>query len=127
MHHSEEYAEVRDANDFRIGFKKVDSHAFCTTGYSPILNFELKDNQNIHEQVEKLESEYGAMLDGDVKIDENFEIATLKSTDGHMISLIKVKYDEAIDNEDELSSVSQETSLDPRQQEIRRLLESLKL
>ena len=28
LHHSEEYAEVRDANDFRIAFKKVDSHAF---------------------------------------------------------------------------------------------------
>mmetsp|Transcript_7532 Transcript_7532/g.8562 ORF Transcript_7532/g.8562 Transcript_7532/m.8562 type:complete len:128 (+) Transcript_7532:121-504(+) len=127
MHHSEDYAEVRDANDFRIGFKKVESHAFCTTGYSPILNFQLKDGQNINTQVKKLEDEYGAKLDGEIQIDNDFEIATVKSEDGHMVSLMKVKYDEIIDNEDDLSSISQESNLDPRQQEIRRLLDSLKL
>ena len=43
-----------------------------------------------------------------------------------MVSLIKLKYDE-IENEDDISPIKQESSLDPRQQEIRRLLESLKL
>ncbi|CAI2382966.1 unnamed protein product [Moneuplotes crassus] len=127
MHHSEDYAEVRDSNDFRIGFQRVDSHAFTTTGYSPILNFQLKDGQDIYEQVSKLEKEYGAALDGEICKDDNFEIATLRSKDGHMVSLMKIKYDEQIDDEDGLNTVNQEATLDPRQQEIRRLLDSLKL
>ena len=77
-----------------LHLNKVDSHAFCTTGYSPILNFQLKDNQDIHTQVSKLETEYGATLDGEVQVDDDFEIASLKSQDGHMVSLVKVKYDD---------------------------------
>ena len=127
MHHSQDYAEVRDANDFRIAFKRVDSHAFWTTGYSPMLNFQLKDNEDIEGLVKKLESDYGAKLDGDVQKDDYFEVATMRSEDGHMVSLLKVKYDETIDNEEDLSTIKQESSLDPRQQEIRRLLDSLKL
>ena len=75
----------------------------------------------------KLEHDYGATIDGEVQKDDHFEVATLRSQDGHMVSVMKVLYEEEIDNEDGLNSMSEEASLDPRQQEIKRLLDSMKL
>ena len=126
IHKSDDYAEIKDSNGFRIGFKQVTSQAFWSTGYSPILNFQLKNHENIDEYTKKLQEEYLAQLDGEIQKDELYEVATLRSEDGQMVSLIKANYQEEVDDED-LSTLKQESMLDPRQQEIRRLLESLKL
>ena len=93
---------------------------------SRILNFQLKNHENIDEYTKKLQEEYSAQLDGEIQKDEFYEVATLRSEDGQMVSLIKANYQEEVDDED-LSTLKQESMLDPRQQEIRRLLESLKL
>ena len=90
------------------------------------MNFQLKNHENIDEYTKKLQEEYSAQLDGEIQKDEFYEVATLRSEDGQMVSLIKANYQEEVDDED-LSTLKQESMLDPRQQEIRRLLESLKL
>jgi hypothetical protein len=68
----------------------------------------------------KLQLEHSCRIDGDIEEDENLESVMVWTMDGHMISLTKFKVEEK-----EVESKPEE--LDERQQEIRRILESLKL
>jgi hypothetical protein len=59
------------------------------------------------------------MLDGKIQLSPTLESALLRTPDGHMISLTYLS--EAV------SEPEKPEELDPRQQEIRRILDSLKL
>ena len=59
------------------------SEASASTGYSPILSFNVPD---LDERVAALIG-HGASLDGPIKYPPHGKVAALRSPDGHMISL----------------------------------------
>jgi catechol 2,3-dioxygenase-like lactoylglutathione lyase family enzyme len=117
VHQSETYAELKDERDARIAIREVDSEAFLSTGYSPILSIAM--SEPLAPLATKLQESHNCSVDGQVVASEALETVMLRTADGHMVGLVR-----------ELTTVEEPGAveeLDERQQEIRRLLDSLKL
>jgi len=80
----DEWAEL-EAGSARIAFKKVDSEAHRTSGYTPFLSFDVAD---MDATVPKL-LQLGATLDGPIKYHAHGKVAALRAPDGPMISLFE--------------------------------------
>eukprot|EP00894_Picocystis_sp_ML_P002966 jgi/Pico_ML_1/53483/g4020.t1 len=80
----DEWAEL-EAGSARIAFKKVDSEAHRTSGYTPFLSFDVAD---MDATVPKL-LQLGATLDGPIKYHAHGKVAAMRAPDGPMISLFE--------------------------------------
>jgi hypothetical protein len=58
------------------------SLAYCTYGFSPILNFELSQGEDMTELLEKAATHYKCQLDGEVVEDSFLKIACLRMEEG---------------------------------------------
>ena len=67
--------------------KCSNSLAFCTYGYSPILNFEMGQGEDLQELLQKASTQYKCKLDGDVVADQYLKIACLRLEEGQTVSL----------------------------------------
>jgi len=63
--------------------------ADCSTGYSPILSFEVDDMDSTIQRIMML----GGRLDGPIKYPIEGKIASVRSPDGHMIGLFEANLD----------------------------------
>mmetsp|Transcript_23790 Transcript_23790/g.45239 ORF Transcript_23790/g.45239 Transcript_23790/m.45239 type:complete len:125 (-) Transcript_23790:159-533(-) len=79
---TERWAELQ-AGSTKIALKAADGEAFVSTGYSPILSFNVLD---LDVTVNKL-LQLGASLDGPIKYPPHGKVAALRAPDGHMIGL----------------------------------------
>lgn len=80
----QEWAEL-EAGSTRIAFKRVDSEAHRTCGYTPFLSFDVED---MDVMVPKL-LQLGGTLDGPIKYHAHGKVAALRAPDGPMISLFE--------------------------------------
>eukprot|EP00293_Proteomonas_sulcata_P016123 CAMPEP_0184304214 /NCGR_PEP_ID=MMETSP1049-20130417/13795_1 /TAXON_ID=77928 /ORGANISM="Proteomonas sulcata, Strain CCMP704" /LENGTH=132 /DNA_ID=CAMNT_0026615971 /DNA_START=70 /DNA_END=468 /DNA_ORIENTATION=- len=78
------FAEVK-AGETVIALKAADSEAACTTGYTPLLQFDVEDMDMIIPQCLSM----GANLDGPIKYPSHGKVASLRSPCGHMIGLFE--------------------------------------
>lgn len=113
---------------------KPGSLAYATYGFSPILNFELSQGEDIQELIQKATSGYHCQLDGDVVEDTYLKIACLRMEEGQTVSLTQVMLEHEAEVEYEKfikeeggSRYDKESQLDAKQQELRKLFESIKL
>merc|ERR1711976_21504 len=83
---TERWAELRGgATDTTLALKASDGEAFCTTGYSPFLQFTVQDMDSTLPRLLSM----GAVLDGPVKYPVEGKTAALRAPDGHMIGLFE--------------------------------------
>mmetsp|Transcript_5945 Transcript_5945/g.6826 ORF Transcript_5945/g.6826 Transcript_5945/m.6826 type:complete len:126 (+) Transcript_5945:131-508(+) len=68
-----------------ILLKVAERESDCSTGYTPILCFDVDD---VDETVKRL-MEHGGVLDGPIKYPTFGKVAAVRSPDGHMISLFE--------------------------------------
>mmetsp|Transcript_5810 Transcript_5810/g.10351 ORF Transcript_5810/g.10351 Transcript_5810/m.10351 type:complete len:140 (-) Transcript_5810:47-466(-) len=108
---SEELAELRDAHDFRLLLKKVESEAYCSTGFSPVCVFEVEDFEDRLERVKK----HGAQVDGD----PIGRLVCFRAPDGHMFALKE--------KEQEPDSAVQDAADSATTQELKKLFQKLKI
>ena len=66
-----------------ISLQAVSSEAQVTTGYSPILNFQVDDMDTTIARCVQM----GGNLDGPIQYPAHGKVAALRSPDGHMIGL----------------------------------------
>jgi catechol 2,3-dioxygenase-like lactoylglutathione lyase family enzyme len=69
--------------NFRLSIKSVESEAQLSTGYSPILTFDVDDMDGTVARCAQM----GAHLDGPIQYPAHGKVATLRAPDGHMIGL----------------------------------------
>lgn len=81
---TERWAEL-ESGGTTIALKAADSQAYCSTGYSPILSFNVGDLQ---ETLTKL-LHLGAEMDGAIQYPAQAKVVAVRAPDGHMISLIE--------------------------------------
>lgn len=93
---SDEFAQLVDRtapqdgvdNGIRVGtivLQRVDKEAECSTGYSPILQFDVEDMDTVVQQVLM----QGGRLDGPIKYPVEGRVASVRSPDGHMVGLFE--------------------------------------
>eukprot|EP00656_Telonema_subtile_P000893 TRINITY_DN10429_c0_g1_i4.p1 TRINITY_DN10429_c0_g1~~TRINITY_DN10429_c0_g1_i4.p1 ORF type:complete len:121 (+),score=26.77 TRINITY_DN10429_c0_g1_i4:76-438(+) len=79
---SDTWAEF-DTGLSKLVLKAAEEEAACSTGYSPLLNFEVPDlDSTVPELLMR-----GAVLDGPIKYPRQGKVAAIRSPDGHMIGL----------------------------------------
>ena len=83
LHGTDSYAELTDGSA-RFMLRAAPTLAHASMGYSPMLNFEIDD---IDELVKRAKDEYDAQLDGDVAEDDYLKFACLRTPCGLSISL----------------------------------------
>ncbi|KAI7844177.1 hypothetical protein COHA_002312 [Chlorella ohadii] len=81
---TERWAELT-AGRSTLALKAADGEAYCTTGYSPVLTFDVEDLQST--LVRCLER--GATMDGAIQHSPHGKVAALRGPDGVMISLVE--------------------------------------
>lgn len=108
---SEELAELKDSADFRILLKKVESEAFCSTGFSPMCVFEVEDFEERLERVKR----HGAVIDGD----PIGKLVCFRAPDGHMFALKE--------KELEVETLADEVTDSATTQELKKLFQKLKI
>eukprot|EP00210_Caulerpa_lentillifera_P007705 g7356.t1 len=81
---TEKWAEFRNGGTI-LSLKQVEGEAFCSVGFSPILNFSVNDLQGTLTRLLQL----GGIMDGPVQYALQGKIATIRAPDGHMISLFE--------------------------------------
>eukprot|EP00887_Chlorella_sp_A99_P002096 scaffold21.g2096.t1 len=81
---TERWAELQSGPS-TIALKAADGEAYCTTGYSPVLSFDVEDLQDTLMRCLSL----GAQMDGAIQHSPRGTVAALRGPDGHMISLIE--------------------------------------
>ena len=128
------FAELRDASGFKLQIRQFQgSISQLQYGYSPILNFEIHQNQDLEEIVEKAcdkkNSQFRCHLDGDIIADEYLKIVCLKLEEsggtgggGPTIAITQKlqefeeekKYEELI-REHGASELEKESMLDPKE------------
>jgi hypothetical protein len=74
-----------DVNARTLLLQRVEKEAECSTGYSPILQFDVQDMDLV---IQNLLMQ-GGRLDGPIKYPVEGRIAALRSPDGHMIGLFE--------------------------------------
>ncbi|TDH65358.1 hypothetical protein CCR75_003622 [Bremia lactucae] len=80
---SETYAEYDIRAGVPLCIKLAQSEAACSSGYSPFLNFDIRD---LCEAVPRMLM-MGAIMDGPIKYPVHGKVAALRSPDGVMIGL----------------------------------------
>merc|ERR1711865_57265 len=80
---SDSWAELDAGGDMSIVVQSVEGEAACSTGYSPLINFEVAD---LAATIPELLMQ-GAELDGPIKYPRQGKVAVLRSPDGHMIGI----------------------------------------
>lgn len=83
VRHTDDWAELLTANHMAVNLKAVDSEAQLSTGYSPLLSFEVSDMDTVVSTCAQL----GGHLDGPIQYPAHGKVAALRSPDGHMIGL----------------------------------------
>jgi predicted enzyme related to lactoylglutathione lyase len=76
-------AQTQQQAQFRLSIKSVTSEAHLSSGYSPILSFDVDDMDNVISKCAQM----GAHLDGPIQYPAHGKIAALRSPDGHLIGL----------------------------------------
>ncbi|CDW87885.1 UNKNOWN [Stylonychia lemnae] len=146
LHQTANLAELKDQRDFRLIIRQspkqlyianlqlIYSLAYSTYGYSPILNFEIPQSEEFIEVIDKAKLHYKCQLDGDIQEDNYLKIVCLRMEEGQTISLSQVVQENEVEKEydqlikDEGTSVfEKERLMDPKQQELRRLFDAIKL
>jgi len=120
IHQSQIFAELTDASKQKIYLKKSFSEAYCSTGYSPMLNFEI---ENLDNMIEKAKV-YGAILDGEKIQDENHKIACIRVPEGPMIGLVEYTSKAETESEEEDETPTQEA--DKNIKEMKNILRKIK-
>ena len=64
--------------------------AACSTGYSPLINFQVEDLDSVIPQLLM----HGAELDGPIKYPRHGKVAVLRSPDGHMVGISELLPDQ---------------------------------
>ena len=85
---SETFAEI-NAGGVVIGLKSSESAAACTTGYSPLLQFDVDDMDTTVVRALSL----GGTLDGPIKYPAHGKVACLRAPGGQMIGLYEPNMD----------------------------------
>ncbi|KAL4452368.1 hypothetical protein ABPG75_008030 [Micractinium tetrahymenae] len=81
---TERWAELQ-AGKSTLALKAADGEAYCTTGYSPVLAFDVDDLQATLMRC----LERGASMDGAIQHSPHGKVAALRAPDGVMISLVE--------------------------------------
>mmetsp|Transcript_16932 Transcript_16932/g.30234 ORF Transcript_16932/g.30234 Transcript_16932/m.30234 type:complete len:124 (+) Transcript_16932:253-624(+) len=68
-----------------LSLKAVDGEAFCSVGYSPFLQFTVRDMDSTLPRLLSL----GGLLDGPIKYPVEGKVAAVRAPDGHMIGLFE--------------------------------------
>lgn len=119
VHLTPHYAELNDHAKTTIILRKTDSEAFCATGFSPLVTFNVLDFKGTVEAIRK----HGGRLDGDPLEDKELGwLASFRSPDGHMFAITEKKLPQ---EQPELDTPSSETH--PAAEEIKRLLQNIKI
>eukprot|EP01017_Pseudomicrothorax_dubius_P005398 TRINITY_DN11351_c0_g1_i1.p2 TRINITY_DN11351_c0_g1~~TRINITY_DN11351_c0_g1_i1.p2 ORF type:complete len:164 (+),score=39.43 TRINITY_DN11351_c0_g1_i1:760-1251(+) len=125
-HMSQQLAELVDVDGSNVILKLAPSEAFCSPGFSPLLNFEVKE---MDAKLKKLK-EYGAIVDGDIEEMSDARVVCLRTPDGPMIGLIEYKGDRSVysdDDDDDKGPQEGTTEADPMKEEIRNILRRIRL
>ena len=81
---TDEWAELTDSsNQLSISLQTVPTEPQLSTGYSPLLSFEVADMDATITRCVQL----GGHLDGPIQYPAHGKVAALRSPDGHMIGL----------------------------------------
>lgn len=83
VRHTDEWAELSSGNNFALNLQAVEGEAQLSTGYSPLLSFDVDD---LNEVVANC-SQLGGHLDGPIQYPAHGKVAALRTPDGHMIGL----------------------------------------
>jgi predicted enzyme related to lactoylglutathione lyase len=86
---TDDWAELQDENRLSISLQAVPTEPQVSTGYSPILSFQVHDMDTTIAKCVQM----GGHLDGPIQYPAHGKVAALRSPDGHMIGL----YEAAID------------------------------
>mmetsp|Transcript_14713 Transcript_14713/g.37244 ORF Transcript_14713/g.37244 Transcript_14713/m.37244 type:complete len:121 (+) Transcript_14713:1394-1756(+) len=82
---SPKYAELTCSAGSTIALKQAQGEALCSTGYSPMLSFNVADLQGTITRLISM----GAHLDGPIRYPTFGKVAAMRAPDGHMISLFE--------------------------------------
>ncbi|CCI39681.1 unnamed protein product [Albugo candida] len=80
---TESFAEFDTKSGIPLCIKAAQNEAVCSTGYSPFLNFNIENMDDLIPRLLTL----GATLDGPIKYPAHGKIAAVRSPDGVMIGL----------------------------------------
>ena len=80
---TEDWAELNGGNNVQISLQGVTSESQVSTGYSPLLNFQVTDMDATISKCVQL----GGHLDGPIQYPAHGKVAALRTPDGHMIGL----------------------------------------
>jgi catechol 2,3-dioxygenase-like lactoylglutathione lyase family enzyme len=83
LRHSDEWAELCCGRGITINFQAVSTEAQLSTGYSPMLSFEVADMDHTIATCVQM----GAHLDGSIQYPAHGKVAAIRSPEGHMIGL----------------------------------------
>uniref|UniRef100_A0A7S2RR76 Glyoxalase/fosfomycin resistance/dioxygenase domain-containing protein n=1 Tax=Mucochytrium quahogii TaxID=96639 RepID=A0A7S2RR76_9STRA len=88
---SDSYAEFDcgDKHGTTFALQKVEREAECSTGYSPMLHFDVEDMDSLIGRLIML----GGRLDGPIKYPVHGKLASLRSPNGQMIGLFERNVD----------------------------------
>ncbi len=83
---TEKFAVLNGMDDGpALTLQAVEREADCSTGYSPLLHFEVDDMDMLIQRLMML----GGHLDGPIKYPVEGKVASVRSPDGHMLGLIE--------------------------------------
>eukprot|EP00640_Fibrocapsa_japonica_P004691 CAMPEP_0113938162 /NCGR_PEP_ID=MMETSP1339-20121228/4569_1 /TAXON_ID=94617 /ORGANISM="Fibrocapsa japonica" /LENGTH=141 /DNA_ID=CAMNT_0000941135 /DNA_START=122 /DNA_END=547 /DNA_ORIENTATION=- /assembly_acc=CAM_ASM_000762 len=83
-HENDEFAEF-DTGGTRLVIKGVEDEASCTTGFSPMLCFDVDDMDATIQRMLGM----GARLDGPIQYPVHGKVASVRTPEGHMIGLFE--------------------------------------
>lgn len=83
MRATDDWAELKCGRNFSLSLQAVYTEPQASTGYSPILNFEVDDMDTTVAKCVQM----GGHLDGPIQYPAHGKVAVLRSPDGHMIGL----------------------------------------
>ena len=81
--HTDEWAELRCGKGFCVSLQAVSAEPQLSTGYSPLLSFEVQDMDGTIVKC----MERGAHLDGPIQYPAHGKVAAIRTPDGHMVGL----------------------------------------
>jgi hypothetical protein len=73
--------------------------AYSTYGFSPILNYEIPQAEDMSELLQKAQTMYHCSMDGDVVEDNYLKIACLRMEEGMTISLTQTMLEHEVERE----------------------------
>jgi predicted enzyme related to lactoylglutathione lyase len=80
---TDEWAELRCDSQFSLSLQAVTTEPQVSTGYSPLLNFEVDDMDTTIAKCVQM----GGHLDGPIQYPAHGKVAALRTPDGHMIGI----------------------------------------